>query len=382
MRANESAFVQLLRLAVADEARLPAELDRLRSLEPIDWPEMERLAAKNYLAGLIYRAASLLENVPQQTAARLQDASLRVYARDMQQQYWIDRVKELLHQNGIPCALLKGSVLREDYPEPGLRYKSDVDFYIRASDRPAIRALLERSGATFCGTDSGDEQFSFSATVGMEFHGRLLYRRMRKGIEKYPDWSYMDDSGDRLREEGFALNLIGHAVGDLEDGGPGIRYILDLWLYRHRHQPQPDWDAVNGRLERDGILTAAQNLLALSEWLFGDGETTPLLEELADYVLAGGLYGDTLRSKATEAANSGGTARAALRQIFRSRTEYENRYPWLKKFPFLLPVAWVLRLFGSLRRHRGKIRSWRRDMKRLPKEEVKAQKQRLKRFGL
>jgi hypothetical protein len=63
----------------------------------------------------------------------------------------------------------------------------------------------------------------------------------------------VDEGRNRLTEEGFALNLVGHTVGEMRKGGPGIRYVLDLWVYRHLHEPQPVWDAVLGRLGRDGM---------------------------------------------------------------------------------------------------------------------------------
>ena len=108
--------------------------------------------------------------------------------------------------------------------------------------------------------------------------------------------------------------------------GPGIRYILDLWIYRNRHQPQPDWQVVDEQLIKDNIYGAAHNLLNLSEYLFGDGDESPLMVEMADYVLKGGLHGDYKHGLASQAANG----KAVIKQLFRNRTEYENRYLWLK----------------------------------------------------
>lgn len=209
-----------------------------------------------------------------------------------------------------------------------------------------------------------------------------MYRNIKHGIENYPDWKFVDEKSNRLTEEGYALNLIEHVVGDLAKSGPGIRYILDLWVYRHRHQPQPDWDAVMDRLREDGIADAAKNLLDLSEYLFSDGAGTELMKEMAEYILAGELYGNSTRSTATEVARAGGKGKAVLRQLFRNRTEFENQYPWLHKHPYLLPFAWVLRIVNNLRRNRKTITSWVEDMKNTSKEETIRQQEKLKRFGL
>lgn len=255
---------------------------------------------------------------------------------------------------------------------------ADLDFYIRPEDRPEIRAAMEGIGGKFNGVESGDEQFLFLGTVGVEFHGRLLYRRTNAGIESYPVWQFVEPETDRLTEEAYALNLIGHAVHDLAGSGPGIRYILDLWIYRNRHSPQPDWQVVDEKLRADNIHEAAHNLLDLSEYLFGEGEETPLMVEMAEYVLQGGLHGNYKRGLVSQAA--GGFP--LLKQVFRNRKEFENRYPWLKNYPFLLPVAWGMRLVTSLRSHREVIGRWRKDTSRLNREEIAAQRARQMRFGL
>lgn len=136
------------------------------------------------------------------------------------------------------------------------------------------------------------------------------------------------------------------------------------------------------RLRADGLDRAAHNLFQLGEFLFGDGEATLLMEEMARYVLEGGLYGAAGRAAASELSKSGGKLAAVKKQVFRSRAEFENRYPWLKRAPFLLPVAWVLRLAGSFRKHGKHIRQWFRGLNAASIEEIAEQRERLSRFGL
>lgn len=382
MTKENQLFIQLIRLAVTGEEHLAEQIDAQSMRNDADWDHLFSLARKNHLEALIFLALPLLHHVPQEAKKQFHNAYLKMFARNEQQQYWIDRVQQLLQEAGIPFALLKGSILKDSYPLPEVRYKTDIDIYIRPEDRSAIRALLEKNGGEFQGTESGDEQFTFSKLVGFEFHGRLLYRKTKTGIENYPDWSFVDTENNRLTEEGYALNLIGHAVGDLARCGPGIRYILDLWIYRSNHLPQPDWESVWDRLKRDGIFEAAKNLTDLAEWLFGDGQSTPLLEELADYILQGGLYGDSARGSAVEAALAGGKGKAFARQFFRSRKEFENRFPWLKKWPFLLPVAWIIRLFQTFRHHKKAVRHWKNRIQSVSERDIALQQDRMRRFGL
>lgn len=368
MTICQQQFVQIIRAAVLNE----------EAPDEVDWPGVLRLAQMHHLETVVWKVAENHPSLPDEMKLQMGNLFYSMVARDMKQDWCLDQIEQALSRAGVHFAPIKGALLKQDYPMTSFRFMSDLDFYIKPEDRSRIREALESIGAVFRGTESGDEQFLFWNELGIEFHGRLLYRKSRGGIENYSDWSYVEKDRDRLKEEGFALNLIGHAVHDLAGSGPGIRYILDLWIYRNRHTPQPDWNAVNEKMKQDGIFEAASNLLNLSEYLFGHFEESPLMVELADYVLEGGLHGDYNRGLASQAAKGN----AAWRQLFRTRSEYENRYPWLKQYPFLLPAAWTFRVFDSLRRHRKQIARWAHGMKNRSVDEIEMQKQRLARFGL
>jgi len=368
MTICEKQFVKLLRAVISDEEP-PCD---------IDWDGVWNLARRQHLETIVWETAKTDPTVPEDIKPQMSIIYNQMIAREVRQGHCFAMIEKALSDAGIHYAPLKGAILKNDYPQTRFRFMSDLDFYIKPEDRPTIRKIIESVGAKFKGTESGDEQFLFWDKIGIEFHGRLLYRKTKAGIENYPEWEFVDEEKDRLSEEGYALNLIGHAVHDLAGSGPGIRYILDLWIYRNRHKPQPYWKSVNERLRRDNILEAAQNLLNLSEYLFGNGEESPLMIEMADYVLKGGLHGDYKRGLSSEAANG----KALRKQLLRNRTEFENRYPWLKKYPFLLPIAWVMRIAQSWKRHKRKIISWQKDMHGVSSKDAEMQKQTLMRFGL
>ena len=368
MTTYEKQFVNLLRAVVSNE-EIPVD---------IDWVGVWNLARRHHLETMVWEIAKNDPTVPGNLKPQMHNIFNQMLSREVRQGWCLEQIKRVLEDSCIHYAPLKGAILKKDYPQPHFRFMSDLDFYIKPEDRAAIREAIKSIGGKYKGTESGDEQFLFLNQFGIEFHGRLLYRKIKTDIENYPNWSFVDEEKNQLTEEGYALNLIGHAVHDLAGSGPGIRYILDLWIYRNKHQPQPDWEAVDKQLKRDNIYDAAHNLLNLSECLFGCGEESLLMIEMADYVLKGGLHGDYKRGLASQAAGKN----AVSKQLFRNRTEFENRYPWLKKYPFLLPVAWVMRVVQSLKKHRKVIGRWRKGIANVNPDDVEAQRQRLMRFGL
>lgn len=368
MTICEKQFTQLLRAVIAN-GEMPVITD---------WAGIMDLSRRHHLEVIVREAARNYSDIPDVIRSEIESAYNLMLAHSIRRDHCLLQIEEALAGNSIQYALLKGAILKDDYPDTFYRFMSDLDFYIRTEDRAKIRKAVEKAGGEFRGKESGDDQFIFRNTIGVEFHGRLLYRNTKHGIENYPDWSLVDEHKNRLTEEGFALNLLGHAVHDLAGAGPGIRYILDLWVYRHRHAPQPDWNAVDERMKTDLIYEAAHNLLDLSEYLFGDGVKTDLMEEMAEYVMKGGLHGDYKRGLASQAAEG----KATVRQIFRNRAEFENRYPWLKKYPFLLPVAWVMRLFHSFKTHKKTIKEWKKGIDSVSEDETEIQKRTRTRFGL
>lgn len=371
MNTSEKQFISIIRCALKKESYPLIE----------DWFYIWRLACNHHLEALVYETTKDDPSIPKGLKKIMEETFFSMVLREERMAFALEMLEEALTMNNIPYALMKGAVLKTDYPENYMRFMSDLDFYIRPEDRKAIKRIMEDLGGILENTDSGDESYLLFDTVGVEFHGMIHYQK-KKTIHPYAAWNYVDLKTNRLTENGFALNLIGHSIYDLSHAGPGVRFILDQWVYRNRHAHQPDWNFVYKRLKDDGLFEVANNIYNLSEYLFGNQDASPLLMEMADYVIKGGLYGDAQRRQVSEAAYSGGKGNAIAKQIFRSKEEFYNRYPWLKKYPYLLPVAWLHRGIKSISNHGDAIISWNKKMGNVSKEEIDNQRSILERFGL
>lgn len=91
-------------------------------------------------------------------------------------------------------------------------------------------------------------------------------------------------------------------------------------------------------------------------WRIDDVDERAMLDDLLD----SGVYGDATMSRkhsstmtlsAVSADKQGKQAkRSILRTLFPRRDSLTGRYPYLKKRPYLLPVAWASRIVGYARR--------------------------------
>ena len=373
-------LVEGLRCAISGES-LPWDPE-------IDWQTLWALARFHNVEGLMYRALKDSGGVPEELCKKLEGAFQYEVYRYIQQESTAENLRQALTQAEVPHILLRGAVLRRDYPSPDARTMADLDYLVRLEDYPAIHQAVGALGGRHIHTDGGHFTWELPPSVRVEFHPDLIYVDSPVGTTINPGWQYADpDSGPyalRLSEEGFYLNMICHLAYSFSSGGNGVRSVLDLWVYQTRHTPQADRGAVSSQLEGAGLLQFEQTVLALSRAWFGGGAMTKELDQLGRYVLQSGSRGTLAHAVRNAACFSGGKTgfSALVGQVFRSRAELENRFPWMKGRSWLIPAAWFLRMGRAVFRHTEQIEHWRRAAARLSPEEVAEQRERLRQFGL
>ncbi len=373
-------LIALLRSAVTDEpVQFPVQMDWSNLLAQVRFHHVEVMAGQ---------ALRFIPEVPEVISCQLSMAHKERLFQAAQQDYAIKAVRDALTAAEVPHVLLRGALLKADYPAPDMRSMSDLDYLVHTEDYPRIKAAMEKLGGRHIHSDGGHYSFALPPNVSVEFHPNLIYTASPVGTAINPGWQYVrPGSGPyalELTEEGFYLNMLCHLAYHFAKGGSGARSILDIWVYRHRHASQPDRHYVDRELKRAGLLDFAEKIEGLAEAWFGEGAMTPELEELGRYILTSGAYGVQSRAVLNAASFSkGGTGRSALvAKAFYPRRELENRFPWAKGRPWLLPAAWCLRVVNAVTRHSGHIRRWSRAAGAISKEEIESQREQLKRFGL
>ena len=130
----------------------------------------------------------------------------------------------------------------------------------------------------------------------------------------------------QLTAEGFYLNTICHLADHFVSGGAGARFICDVWVNRNLRKPQPNWETVDVELTKFGLLDFDRNIGALARCWFDGGEETALLQELGEYILSEGQYGNATQAVRNAAALSAGESGASAlgKRIFPSKTDLKT----------------------------------------------------------
>ena len=189
------------------------------------------------------------------------------------------------------------------------------------------------------------------------------------------------------------LYLILHAYKHFVRSGIGLRQFCDVGLWARAYHDQIDWPRLHDQCASVHAATFAAAAFQIARAYLGiafvlpapwrdDIDAVPLLHD----TLCGGVYGSndytrlhsstvTLNAvKASRAGERGGV----LRTVFPKRAHLARRYPYLKKKPYLLPVAWAQRIAHYASEKRASTDDSASGSLRLAKERIEL----MKRYGI
>lgn len=354
-----------------------------------DWQGFISLARAHRLEALAYDGLQKSNiSLPDAVQQYLTAAYMQAIFRDTQMEHLRGQLQTMLEEAAVKHIFLKGSVLKYDYPVPALRTMCDMDILVYATDFAKIDSIAKELGGKALPGDGNHRNYAFPGGVAVEFHPNLLHHDTPVGTQINPGWQYAKanqaGSSLELTEEGFYLNTLCHLANHFVAGGVGVRFVLDVWVNRHLRKHPADRVFVEKELESFGLLDFAKNIEDLAEYWFGNGEETPLLQELGEYILTSGSHGFSDRAILNAVTLSPGQSQksALLKKAFYSRSELEDRFPWCKGKAILLPAAWCCRAYKAVTRHGSLILTWGKQTGDISKEQIQKQTQLLNRFGI
>lgn len=268
--------------------------------------------------------------------------------------YELTKLCAALEQAEIPFIPLKGSVLRQYYPEPWMRTSCDIDVLVKEADlKRAIACLTDGLHYRYETQNRHDVSLFTQQGQHIELHYTLLEDGAVNSALVVMDtvWDTAIKRGGytycyEMPDEMFYFYHIAHmAKHFVETGGCGIRPFLDIWVLNHRI----DFDREKREklLSDGGLDVFAKQAELLSEVWFGNAEHTEITRQMEEYILRGGVYGTTTNRVAVQQQKHGGKMKYALSKIFIPYDVIKFHYPILQKHKWLTPIMEVRR-WGKL----------------------------------
>lgn len=267
--------------------------------------------------------------------------------------YELNSLSETLNQAEIPFIPLKGSVLRQYYPEPWMRTSCDIDILVHDADLDrAVKLLTEHLEYRVESERSHDIGMYSPSGVHLELHYTLIESNIvGKADEVLKEvWEQSMPGQDIpyrfvMSEEMFYYYHIAHMAKHFQNGGCGARPLLDLWILNHKIVY--DAEKLNALLEEGGLMKFAAVARQLAEVWFGNLEHNAITKEVERYILCGGVYGTMDNRVAVQQIRRGGKLRYAISRIWLPYDTLKFHYPSLEGKRVLLPF-YEARRWGKL----------------------------------
>ncbi len=343
----------LIRLAVCGSE---ATKEITEACTPEALEQVCALALKHDLAHLAGQGASKLSLPESEPLNRCKKAAMQAFFRYTQQEMACQKVCDLLEMAEIPFIPLKGTVLRQYYPEGWMRTSCDMDILVREETLEQASALLQEKGWQFRERSPHDLAFMSAEGVHLELHFTAIEDFISLESKSIMDGIWQDAKpveGKQYRleisDELFYFYHMVHMAKHLIHGGCGIRTFLDVWILNHR--VPGNTEKRQALLEKGKCLQFARAAETLSEIWFSGKPMDTMSRNLEQFILSGGTYGSLQNRVSLQQSQQGGKVRYALKRIFLPYDIMKHYYPVLQKHKILLPFChiarWLRLIFGG-----------------------------------
>ena len=362
LTTTETKFLHISKAAISG-GDLPAE--------KVDWPAIFTLANQQKLLPILFetvRKTSAAEENAALFAVTKQQVIGQVLNQTVRSAEFADLYQKL-RSAGLHPIVVKGQLCSRLYPLKDHRISADDDLYISDAEFMACHKQLLANGLT---TDTPVDELATADEVSYTKNGSPLYIELHRHL-----FDSAEDAHDELNHffadlnpveiDGFLampphehlLYLLLHAYKHFVRSGIGLRQFCDIGLWARAYHAEIDWQrlhdqcaSVHAAMFAAAVFRIARDYLGIDFDLPTPWDASIDVEPLLHDTLCGGVYGSndltrlhssTVTLNAVKASRTGEKS-SVLSTVFPKREYLEHRYPYLKKRPYLLPVAWAQRL--------------------------------------
>lgn len=289
--------------------------------------------------------------------------------------------KAILHQleaEQIWHMPLKGSILKDWYPKPGMREMADNDILFDPAKRERVRDIFLSRGykAVFFQEGIHDEyekppiyHFEMHVSLFSQYYSELFeqYANIKEKLLPVDGTAYQF----AFSPEDFYVFVLAHAYKHYSARGTGVRTLADIYVMNRRLGGVMNPSETAQKLARLGIAEYEQRSRALAEKLFSVARPLPEIGLTQDeaamlqYYCTSSAYGTIDNFFANQLHQFQGASAGVTRwtkikyccaRLFPGRSFCKEGYPFVYKHPWLLPFFWVWRIVDRVVIHGKRLK--------------------------
>ena len=283
-------------------------------------------------------------------------------------------------QNGIWYMPLKGSILKDLYPENGMREMADNDVLYDSTEQEQVKLIMLNKGYTAESVGrSHHDVYMKPPVLNFELHTALFgsahsdnlyryYANTRRLLRRDDDKKY----GYHFSDEDFYVFMTAHEWKHFNGSGTGIRSLLDCYVYVKNKGDLLDWNYVTEQMKQLEIADFEHKRRQLAMKVFSSAELPELTAdetEMLMYYLTAGTYG-TLENSIKKNLKEQSKASYILHSMFPTLEYMKRSVKFVGKFPILYPFGIVYRWGRILLIRRNYLSAIWRTMKKIENKKV------------
>lgn len=351
------------------------------SVQAMDLEQLYQLAKAHSLRAAVYIALR---------SADAKDVNFQqAYNKAVRKNVLLDvertAIFERFEQQGIWYMPLKGSILKELYPENGMREMADNDVLYDSTKQAEVKKIMLSMGysAESVGKTHHDVYMK-PPVLNFELH-TLLFRAASDFYAYYqnPKRLMIPDEGSKygfhFSDEDFYVYMLAHEYKHFSGGGTGLRSLLDCYVFLQHKGDTLNWEYIHEQTKQLNIAGFEREQRELAEKVFSSvtfPELTEHEQELLDYFLTSKTYGTTSRAadntirKYQSKLRSKSRFRYLWARLFPEPKYMEQGFPFFCRHKLLLPVGYFWRIIRAPFIRKDKIKAEIKALKKYDNKKV------------
>jgi len=285
------------------------------------------------------------------------------------------KIVQLFNTTNIDYCIIKGIALMNYYVYPYFRHMGDIDIWVKLENVDKVVALLDKEGYTRNDSEEQSKHITLnkSNSLTIEVHFELLdpwsFREHTKLMEEF--WQCRasvvvnNQIISTLRPDAHFKYLILHKIAHIRYSGFGVKQLMDLVAIVNSKIVRPE-DFVEyfnnlgfGVFYKSVVVIcqkyAGMKITDLQEFVDFDDV---VLDQLFDFIIESGAFGNHSEKIRIERDKRFMIKTADKTKIFPQFIysilppirRLGSRYSYAKKYPVLLPIAWIHRILIAISR--------------------------------
>lgn len=349
---NEQYYILSLAKAIVLQDEIPID-------KSVNWKVIYNLCKYHKIDNLIAYGIDYLKqeiDIPKQIIEAFDCARKQGIMRQTIQDHELKKIEEKFEQLKVSNVALKGSFLKQYYPSKDMRLLTDLDILFKSEEKEKMHQGLKELGYYLKYPGSHHDVYVKQPLTVVEMHyscysnsylnqhfNNLFSRVVNKSSKKYCFEMSLED---------YYLFMIGHMAKHFVYGGIGVRSIIDLIVFNVNFKDECDWKFVDEQLNYAGLLCFRNLLQKLIDGYRDD--------ELLNCIFKSGAFGTSVNSLNLAIVKDGESEIKILKNrlylmlsmsyhlAFPKIDFMKEKYPYLRKYTFLLPFAYFQRGFSKL----------------------------------